>query len=144
MFNKNKFFTTITTVDNYGGKAFFSATGKTEQESIDKALLNKQIGIGNDDEILAIRTYDNLSHVKMKHAQMQHTGGPPSLPSGSPWIDTIQYTVSGARSVSQGGLPEHLYGRQFSVASLLRRTSIGVPEDCSVYKGFILTRFAGL
>ena len=70
MFNKNKFFTTITTVDNYGGKAFFSATGKTEQESIDKALLNKQIGIGNDDEILAIRTYDNLSHVKMKHAQM--------------------------------------------------------------------------
>ena len=70
MFNNNKFFTTITTVDKYGGKAFFSATGKTAQESIDKALLNKQIGIGNDDEILAIRTYDDLSHVKMKHARM--------------------------------------------------------------------------
>ena len=70
MFNNNKFFTTITTVDNYGGKAFFSGTGKTEQESIDKALLNKQIGIGNDDEILAIRTYDDTSFVKMKHAQM--------------------------------------------------------------------------
>ena len=70
MFNNNKFFTTITTVDSCGGKAFFSATGKTAQESIDKALLNKQIGIGNDDEILAIRTYDDLSHVKMKHAQM--------------------------------------------------------------------------
>ena len=70
MFNNNKFFTTITTVDSCGGKAFFSATGKTEQESIDKALLNKQIGIGNDDEILAIRTYDDLSHVKMKHAKM--------------------------------------------------------------------------
>jgi len=63
----SKFFTTITTVDNYGGKAFFSAEGKTEQESIDKALLNKQIGIGNDDEILAIRTYDNISQVKLKH-----------------------------------------------------------------------------
>ena len=73
----SKFFTTLTAVDNYGGKSFFSGEGKTEQESIDKALLNKQIGIGNDDEILAIRTYDNLSHVKMKHAQMQHTGGPP-------------------------------------------------------------------
>ena len=70
MFNNNKFFTTITTVDSCGGKAFFSATGKPEQESIDKALLNKQIGIGNDDEILAIRTYDDTSFVKMKHTKM--------------------------------------------------------------------------
>ena len=46
--------------------------------------------------------------------------------------------------MSEGGLPEHLYGRQFSVASLLRRTSIGVLQDRSVYKGFILTGFAGL
>ena len=66
MFNNNQFFTTVTTVDNYGGKAFFSATGKTAQESIDKALLNKQIGIGNDDEILAIRTYDDIDNVSLK------------------------------------------------------------------------------
>ena len=66
MFNNNQFFTTVTTVDNYGGKAFFSATGKTAQESIDKALLNKQIGIGNDDEILAIRTYDDIDHISLK------------------------------------------------------------------------------
>ena len=66
----SKYFTTLTAVDNYGGKSFYSAEGKTEQESIDKALLNKQIGIGNDDEILAIRTYDDISHVKMKHARM--------------------------------------------------------------------------
>jgi len=65
----SKFFTTLTAVDNYGGKSFFSGEGKTEQESIDKALLNKQIGIGNDDEILAIRTYDDISHVKLKHAR---------------------------------------------------------------------------
>ena len=70
MFNNNQFFTTVTAVDSCGGKSFFSATGKTAQESIDKALLNKQIGIGNDDEILAIRTYDDTSFVKMKHAQM--------------------------------------------------------------------------
>ena len=63
----SKYFTTLTAVDNYGGKSFYSAEGKTEQESIDKALLNKQIGIGNDDEILAIRTYDNISQVKLKH-----------------------------------------------------------------------------
>ena len=62
-----KYFTTITTVDNYGGKAFYSAAGKTEQQSIDQALLNKQVGIGNDDEILAIRTYDDISDVKLKH-----------------------------------------------------------------------------
>ena len=65
-----KYFTTLTAVDNYGGKSFYSAEGKTEQESIDKALLNKQICIGNDDEILAIRTYDDTSFVKMKHAKM--------------------------------------------------------------------------
>ena len=66
MFNNNQFFTTVTTVDNYGGKAFFSATGKTAQESVDKALLNKQIGIGNDDEILAIRTYDDIDNISLK------------------------------------------------------------------------------
>ena len=63
----SKYFTTLTAVDNYGGKSFYSAEGLTEQLSIDKALLNKQIGIGNDDEILAIRTYDNISDVKLKH-----------------------------------------------------------------------------
>ena len=68
----SKFFTTLTTVDNYGGKSFYSAEGKTEQESIDKAFDNvgihlKGIGIGNDDEILAIRTYDDISQVKLKH-----------------------------------------------------------------------------
>ena len=62
-----KYFTTLTAVDNYGGKSFFSATGKTAQESVEKAILNKQIGIGNDDEILAIRTYDDISQVKLKH-----------------------------------------------------------------------------
>ena len=65
-----KYFTTLTAVDNYGGKSFYSAEGKTEQESVEKAILNKQIGIGNDDEILAIRTYDDTSFVKMKHAKM--------------------------------------------------------------------------
>ena len=68
----SKFFTTLTAVDNYGGKSFYSAKGKTEQESIDKAFDNvgihlKGIGIGNDDEILAIRTYDDISQVKLKH-----------------------------------------------------------------------------
>ena len=61
------YFTTLTTIDNYGGKSFYSANGKTEKESIDQALLNKQVGIGNDDEILAIRTYDDISDVKLKH-----------------------------------------------------------------------------
>ena len=68
----SKYFTTITTVDNYGGKSFYSANGKTEQKSIDKAFDNigihlKGIDIGNDDEILAIRTYDDISQVKLKH-----------------------------------------------------------------------------
>ena len=61
------YFTTLTTIDNYGGKSFYSAQGKSEKESIDQALLNKQVGIGNDDEILAIRTYDDISDVKLKH-----------------------------------------------------------------------------
>ena len=79
----SKYFTTITTVDNYGGKSFYSAEGLTEQLSIDKALLNKQIGIGNDDEILAIRPYDDISQVKLSTFANRHTGGPPSPPSGT-------------------------------------------------------------
>ena len=67
----SKYFTTITTVDNYGGKSFYSAEGKTEQKSIDNAFDNvgihlKGIDIGNDDEILAIRTYDDIGAVSLK------------------------------------------------------------------------------
>ena len=67
----SKFFTVITTVDNHGAKSFYSANGKTEQKSIDKAFDNigihlKGIDIGNDDEILAIRTYDDIGAVSLK------------------------------------------------------------------------------
>ena len=67
----SKFFTVITTVDNHGGKSFYSANGKTEQKSIDNAFDNvgihlKGIDIGNDDEILAIRTYDDIGAVSLK------------------------------------------------------------------------------
>ena len=71
MFNNNQFFTTVTAVDSCGGKSFFSATGKTSQESIDQAIQNYTKGkMDNDDQILAIRTYDDTSFVKMKNAKM--------------------------------------------------------------------------
>ena len=71
MFNNNQFFTTVTAVDNSGGKSFFSATGKSAQKSIDQAIQNYNKGkMDNDDQILAVRTYNDTSFVKMKHAKM--------------------------------------------------------------------------
>ena len=67
MFNNNQFFTTVTAVDSCGGKSFFSATGKTSQESIDQAIQNYTKGkMDNDDQILAIRTYDDINAVSLK------------------------------------------------------------------------------
>ena len=64
----SKYFTTLTAVDNYGGKSFFSGEGKTEQKSIDNAMQNFTIGKykNGDDTILTIRTYDDISNVSLK------------------------------------------------------------------------------
>ena len=68
----SKFFTVVTAADqSMDGKSFFSGQAKTADKSIDIALQNYTIGkMDDDDTILAIRTYDDTSFVKMKHAQM--------------------------------------------------------------------------
>ena len=63
----SKYFTTLTAVDNYGGKSFFSGQAKTEDKSIDIAIQNYTIGkMDDDDTILAIRTYDDIDSVSLK------------------------------------------------------------------------------
>lgn len=63
----SKYFTVVTAVDNYGGKSFYSGKAKTEQKSIDQAIQNYTIGkMDNDDQILAIRTYDDINAVSLK------------------------------------------------------------------------------
>ena len=63
----SKYFTTLTAVDNYGGKSFYSGQAKTEQKSIDQAIQNYTKGkMDNDDQILAIRTYDDINAVSLK------------------------------------------------------------------------------
>jgi len=63
----SKYFTTVTAVDNYGGKSFFSGQAKTADKSIDIAIQNYTIGkMDDDDTILAIRTYDDIGAVSLK------------------------------------------------------------------------------
>ena len=64
----SKFFTVVTAVDkSMDGKSFYSGQAKTEQKSIDIALQNFSIGkMDDDDTILAIRTYDDISNVSLK------------------------------------------------------------------------------
>ena len=64
----SKFFTVITAVDkSMDGKSFYSGQAKTEQKSIDQAIKNYTIGkMDNDDQILAIRTYDDINAVSLK------------------------------------------------------------------------------
>ena len=64
----SKFFTVVTAVDkSMDGKSFYSGQAKTEQKSIDIALENFSIGkMDDDDTILTIRTYDDISNVSLK------------------------------------------------------------------------------
>ena len=64
----SKFFTVITATDkSMDGKSFYSGEAKSESASIDQAIQNYTIGkMDDDDQILAIRTYDDISNVSLK------------------------------------------------------------------------------
>ena len=64
----SKYFTVVTAVDkSLDGKSFYSGQAKTEQKSIDIAIQNYTNGKMDDtDQILAIRTYDDISAVSLK------------------------------------------------------------------------------
>ena len=64
----SKFFTVITATDkSLDGKSFYSGEAKTESASIDQAIQNYTIGkMDDDDQIFAIRTYDDISNVSLK------------------------------------------------------------------------------
>ena len=64
----SKFFTVVTAADqSMDGKSFFSSQAKTADESIDIAIQNYTIGKMDDtDQILAIRTYDDIGAVSLK------------------------------------------------------------------------------
>ena len=64
----SKFFTVVTAGDqSMDGKSFFSGQAKTADESINVALENFSIGKMDDtDQILAIRTYDDIGAVSLK------------------------------------------------------------------------------
>ena len=62
-----KYFSTLTAVDYYGGKSFYSGEAKTADKSIDNALRNYKLGkLEETDSILAIRTYDDIGAVSLK------------------------------------------------------------------------------
>ena len=64
----SKYFTVVTAGDqSMDGKSFYSGQAKTEQKSIDQAIQNYTIGkMDIDDQILAIRTYDDINAVSLK------------------------------------------------------------------------------
>jgi len=63
----SKYFTTLTAVDNYGGKSYYSGQAKTEDKSIDIAIQNYTIGkMDINDQAIAIRTYDDIDSVSLK------------------------------------------------------------------------------
>ena len=65
----SNYFTVLTAADkSMDGKSFFSGQAKTEKESIDIAIQNylNVFKIDDNDEILAIRTYDDIGAVSLK------------------------------------------------------------------------------
>ena len=64
----SNYFTVLTAADkSMDGKSFFSGQAKTEKESIDIAIQNYTIGkMDKEDQILAIRTYDDIGSVSLK------------------------------------------------------------------------------
>ena len=64
----SKYFTVVTAADNsMDGKSFFSGQAKTEDMSVNVAIDNYIRGkMDDNDEIIAIRTYDDISAVSLK------------------------------------------------------------------------------
>ena len=65
----SKFFTVLTATDtSMDGKSYYSGQAKTEEKSIDIAIQNylNIFKIDDNDEILAIRTYDDIGSVSLK------------------------------------------------------------------------------
>ena len=64
----SNYFTVITATDqSMDGKSFYSGEAKSESASIDQAIQNYTIGkMDDDDQILAIRTYDDIGAVSLK------------------------------------------------------------------------------
>ena len=68
----SKFFTVVTAADqSMDGKSFFSGQAKTADKSIDIAIQNYTIGkMDKEDQILAIRTYDDIGSVSLKQIRL--------------------------------------------------------------------------
>ena len=64
----SKYFTVLTATDNsIDGKSYYSGQDKSEEKSIDIAIQNYTIGKSNtDDQVFAIRTYDDIGSVSLK------------------------------------------------------------------------------
>ena len=63
----SKYFTVLVAADDsMDGKSFYSGQAKTEEKSIDAAIQSYTIGKIDDDQILAIRTYDDIGSVSLK------------------------------------------------------------------------------
>ena len=65
----SNYFTVLTAADkSMDGKSFYSGQAKTENESIDIAIQNylNIFKIDDNDEILTIRTYDDIGSVSLK------------------------------------------------------------------------------
>ena len=64
----SKYFTVITAADkSLDGKSFYSGQAKTEKKSINIAIQNYNIGkMDDEDQIIAIRTYDDIGAVSLK------------------------------------------------------------------------------
>ena len=64
----SKYFTVVTAADkSMDGKSFYSGQAKTEKKSIDIAIQNYNIGkMDDEDQIIAIRTYDDIGAVSLK------------------------------------------------------------------------------
>ena len=62
-----KYFTVLTIVDDFGGKSFFSARGKSEKSSVEKVFSqwnqsrNREAG----DTVHSVRTWDDIESVRL-------------------------------------------------------------------------------
>ena len=64
----SKYFTVLTATDaSLDGKSYYSGQDKSEDKSIDIAIQNYTIGkMDDNDQVFAIRTYDDIGSVALK------------------------------------------------------------------------------
>ena len=101
----SKYFSVLVAADeSMDGKSYYSGQAKTQDKSIDAAIQSYTINKMDVDQILAIRTYDDIGSVSLKSIRSQIAEGIPQRVADNGYDETAYVNTVGINAVTQRSL----------------------------------------